>query len=76
MRHLIVLSALAVGAILATAQRSPSTAFRENQTGVPATGRWVDVTVLSLDPFTASPSALLGGTVTMTIVGGRIVHQR
>jgi predicted amidohydrolase YtcJ len=52
------------------------TAFRENQTGVLAPGRWADVTVLSLDPFTASPSALLGGTVTMTIVGGRIVHQR
>ena len=49
------------------------TAFRENQTGLLAPGRWADVTVLSLDPFTASPSALLGGTVTMTIVGGRIV---
>jgi len=43
-------------------------------TGTLAPGRWADVTIVSVDPFTASPSALLGGRVQTTIVGGRIVH--
>jgi predicted amidohydrolase YtcJ len=50
------------------------TAFRENVTGTLAPGRWADVTIVSVDPFTAAPSALLGGRVQTTIVGGRIVH--
>ena len=50
------------------------TAFRENATGTLAPGRWADVTVLTIDPFTTAPSALLGGRVHTTIVWGRIVH--
>lgn len=50
------------------------TAFRENVTGTLAPGRWADVTILTVDPFTAPPSALLSGRVHATIVGGRIVH--
>jgi predicted amidohydrolase YtcJ len=50
------------------------TAFRENATGTLAPGRWADVTILTIDPFTTAPSALLGGGVHTTIVGGRIVH--
>jgi predicted amidohydrolase YtcJ len=50
------------------------TAFRENVTGTLAAGRWADVTILSVDPFTAAPSALLGGRVHTTIVAGRVVH--
>jgi predicted amidohydrolase YtcJ len=49
-------------------------AFREKVTGTLAPGRWADVTILTLDPFTAAPSALLGGGVHTTIVGGRVVH--
>ena len=50
------------------------TAFRENVTGTLAPGRWADVTVLTVDPFTAPPKTLLTGKVHMTIVAGRIVH--
>ena len=50
------------------------TAFRENVTGTLAPGRWADVTILTVDPFTAPPSALLSGRVRATMVGGRIVH--
>jgi predicted amidohydrolase YtcJ len=50
------------------------TAFRENITGTLAPGRWADVTILTVDPFTASPAALLGGAVHSTIVAGRVVH--
>jgi hypothetical protein len=52
-------------------------AFREAHTGTLAPGRWADVTVLSLDPFTvgaSSPDRLLSGAALFTIVGGRIVH--
>ena len=49
------------------------TAVREEKTGVLAPGRWADITVLSVDPFTSSPSALLRGKVTLTIIGGRRV---
>jgi predicted amidohydrolase YtcJ len=49
-------------------------AFRENVTGTLAPGRWADVTILTIDPFTTSPPSLLGGAVHTTIVGGRIVH--
>jgi predicted amidohydrolase YtcJ len=50
------------------------TAFRENVTGTLAAGRWADVTILTVDPFTAPAKALLDGKVRMTIVNGRIVH--
>lgn len=50
------------------------TAFREDKTGALAPGRWADITVLSVDPFTSSPSALLAGKATLTIVGGRRIE--
>ena len=50
------------------------TAFRENVTGTLAPGRWADVTILTVDPFTTAPAALLAGRVHTTIVGGRVVH--
>jgi predicted amidohydrolase YtcJ len=49
-------------------------AFRENVTGTLAPGGWADVTILTIDPFTTPPSALLGGGVHTTIVAGRVVH--
>jgi predicted amidohydrolase YtcJ len=49
-------------------------AFRENITGTLAPGRWGDVTILTVDPFTASPAALLGGSVHATIVAGHVVQ--
>jgi len=51
-------------------------AFREQQTGIIAPDRWADLTVLSLDPFTAPPDALLRGTIVMTIVNGKVVYER
>ena len=52
------------------------TAFRENVTGTLAPGRWADVTVLTIDPFTSSPDALLTGGVQTTIVAGKVVFTR
>lgn len=54
-------------------------AFRENDTGVLATGKWADITVMDIDPFEAAvnaPEQLLGGAILMTVVNGKIVHQR
>jgi hypothetical protein len=51
-------------------------AFRENVTGTLAPGRWADVTMLTIDPFTASPEALLKGGVQMTVVAGKVVFSR
>ncbi|MEL6614874.1 MAG: amidohydrolase [Bacteroidota bacterium] len=42
----------------------------ERYTGTLEAGKWADLTVLSLDPFTTPPEALLGGEVRMTVVGG------
>ncbi len=48
------------------------------ETGVIAAGRWADLTALSIDPLEVGardPRSLLVGEVTLTIVGGRIVHE-
>ncbi|MBV1909305.1 MAG: amidohydrolase [Kangiellaceae bacterium] len=53
-------------------------AFREEQTGVLANGRWADITVLDIDPLQVGetqPQKLLDGKVLMTIVNGKIVYQ-
>ena len=53
-------------------------AFRENQTGVLAKGRWADITVMNIDPLRdgeLEPKKLLNGEVLMTIVNGKIVFQ-
>jgi predicted amidohydrolase YtcJ len=52
-------------------------AFRENDTGVLAPGRWADLTVMSVDPFVlgaSDPGAILDGAIIMTVVDGEIVH--
>jgi predicted amidohydrolase YtcJ len=53
--------------------------FREDQTGVIAPGRWADLTVIDIDPFVVAdqrPGRILGGRVLMTIVNGKIVHEK
>lgn len=52
-------------------------AFREQDTGILAPGRWADITVLSVDPFVlgeTDPGAILDGAVIMTVVDGEIIH--
>jgi predicted amidohydrolase YtcJ len=51
-------------------------ALREGRTGTLAPGRWADLTVISVDPFNASPEALLRGAIDLTIVNGRVVFSR
>ena len=53
--------------------------FREDESGIIAPGRWADLTVMDIDPFTAadqSPGRLLDGKIVMTIVDGNIVYER
>jgi predicted amidohydrolase YtcJ len=52
--------------------------FTEADTGVLAQGRWADITVLDVDPLvagTGNPDSLLKGSVILTMVGGKIVHE-
>ncbi|MBK6797399.1 MAG: amidohydrolase [Acidobacteria bacterium] len=54
-------------------------AFRENETGIIAPGRWADLTVMDIDPLSIgerSPEKLLGGKIKMTMVDGKIVFER
>lgn len=54
-------------------------AFREDQTGIIADGRWADLTIMDIDPFalaTSAPEKILGGRIMLTIVNGRIVYER
>jgi predicted amidohydrolase YtcJ len=39
-------------------------------------GKWADVAVLSLDPLTSDPAALMDIQVEMTFVAGSKVYQR
>jgi predicted amidohydrolase YtcJ len=53
--------------------------FREDQTGVIASGRWADLTVIDIDPFVIAdqrPGRILDGQVLMTIVNGKIVYEK
>jgi predicted amidohydrolase YtcJ len=55
------------------------TAFADKDTGILAPGRWADVTLMDVDPLAAgsdAPERLLKGTITRTIVGGRVVFDR
>jgi len=52
--------------------------FTETDTGVLAPGRWADITVMDLDPLVVGatrPDDLLKGTITLTMVGGHVVHE-
>lgn len=45
-------------------------------TGTLETGKWADVTVMSIDPLAVTdPAELLAGEALLTIVGGRIVFN-
>lgn len=54
-------------------------AFREDQTGIIAKGRWADLTVMDIDPFAlaaTAPEKILAGRILATIVSGKVVYQR
>lgn len=66
-------------AIRAYTNWSAYAAFREDQTGIIAKGRWADLTVMDIDPFAlagTAPEKLLAGRILKTIVGGKLVYQR
>ncbi|MDA0875508.1 MAG: amidohydrolase family protein, partial [Bacteroidetes bacterium] len=47
-------------------------AQQEDRTGTISTGKWADLTVLSLDPLNTPSPALLQGSALMTMVAGEI----
>jgi predicted amidohydrolase YtcJ len=49
--------------------------FDEQDAGALAVGKRGDVTVLTADPFRATPAALLTGAVAMTVSRGRVVFR-
>jgi len=54
-------------------------AFRADQTGIIAKGRWADLTVMDIDPFAlaaTAPEKILAGRILATIVSGKVVYQR
>jgi len=66
-------------AIRAYTSWSAYAAFREDETGILAPGRWADITVIDIDPFVLAeqdPGAILDGRVLMTVVGGKVVYER
>jgi len=65
-------------AIRAYTNWSAYAAFRENQTGIIAQGRWADLTVMDIDPFVLAdenPAAILDGKILMTIVRGQVLSN-
>ena len=62
-------------ALRAYTQGSAYAAFQEHDKGTLAPGKLADVIVLSDDPFKTAPEKIRDLTVTMTIVGGRVVQQ-
>lgn len=66
-------------AIRAYTSWSAYAAFREDQTGIIAKGRWADLTVMDIDPFAlagSAPEKILAGRIRATIVSGKVVYQR
>ena len=66
-------------AIRAYTSWSAYAAFREDQTGIVAKGRWADLTVMDIDPFAlaaTAPEKILAGRIRATIVSGKVVYQR
>ena len=66
-------------AIRAYTSWSAYAGFREDETGIIAPGRWADLTVMDIDPFTLArtdPAKILEGGIVMTIVNGEIVFER
>lgn len=53
--------------------------FAEDDTGILEAGRWADLTVMDVDPFTLAsenPGGILDGEIVATIVQGRVVYRR
>ena len=66
-------------AIRAYTSWSAHAAFREDQTGIIAKGRWADLTVMDIDPFAlagSAPEKILAGRIRATIVSGKVVYER
>jgi len=54
-------------------------AFWEKETGTLAPGKWADITMMDLDPLAVGetdPGKLLNGSITMTIVAGKVVYEK
>jgi hypothetical protein len=52
--------------------------FTEDRSGALIPGYWADITVMSIDPLVVgseAPERLLQGRISMTIAGGRVVHE-
>lgn len=52
--------------------------FTEERTGMLETGRWADLTILSVDPLgleSRDPGGILDGRILITIINGRIVYR-
>jgi predicted amidohydrolase YtcJ len=54
----------------------PLLTWEENDKGTLVPGKLADLIVLDRDPYTAEPENLLGLQVDLTVIGGRIVHDR
>jgi predicted amidohydrolase YtcJ len=63
-------------ALRAYTQWAAYAAFQENQKGTIEPGKWADLTVLSQNIMAIPADKILSTEVTMTIVNGRIVHQK
>jgi hypothetical protein len=66
-------------AIRAYTSEAAFAAFRENETGVIAIGKWADITVLDIDPFQlaeSEPGKILGGEVVLTLVAGKLAYKK
>ena len=62
-------------ALAAYGRGSAFAAFAEDRRGTIALGMDADIAVLDRDILGAGPSAIIGTHVTLTVVGGRIVHE-
>lgn len=65
-------------AIRAYTHWSAYASFREDETGIIDVGRWADLTVMDIDPFTMSetdPNSLLDGRILMTVIDGEIIYE-
>ncbi|HXF94890.1 MAG TPA: amidohydrolase [Gemmatimonadales bacterium] len=51
-------------------------AFMERETGSLSAGKYADFVVLDRDIMTCAPEDILGTSVLMTVLGGRVVYQR
>jgi predicted amidohydrolase YtcJ len=50
-------------------------AHAEKELGSLTAGKLADLVVLSKDVMTAAPKEILGTTVTLTVIGGKVVHE-